>query len=171
MIILLLQHIPFVSGAVPFHLLFYSHFLKAFSKQFEHEWSTFHLSILCPQHPLSSLWCAPTTRSSTLSSFIPSQSSASFSSLCCWCDSRAATTARAKKARMVPPCCGLKNHTSVILPPVWTPLLSACTQALLTKRGSLPSCLANVADPANTMLGSSFGLHLQTLLSFTAVLK
>lgn len=93
------------------------------------------MSVHCSQCPPSSQWCAPTTPSSTLYSFTPSPSSAFYSSPCCWCASRAATTARAKKARTAPPSCGLKNLTSVTLPPVWIHLPLACTLALLTKRG------------------------------------
>lgn len=42
----------------------------------------------------------------------------------------------------MPPSCGLKNLTSVTLPPVWTHLCSAYTPAPLTKQGFPPPCLA-----------------------------
>lgn len=97
-----------------------------------------YLSILCPQCPTSSQWCAQMSPSSTSSSFTPSLFLASCSSLCWRCATRAATTARAKKARTAPLSFGLKNPTSVTLPPVWTHLLSAYTPAPLTKQGLLP---------------------------------
>lgn len=42
----------------------------------------------------------------------------------------------------MPPSCGLKNLTSVTLPPVWTHLCSVYTPAPLTKQGFPPPCLA-----------------------------
>lgn len=96
-----------------------------------------NVSVLCPQRPLSSQWCAPMNPSFTSSSSTLSQSSASSSSPCCWCATRAAATARAKRARTAPPSCGLKNLTSVTRPPVWTHPRSAYTPAPSTKRGPL----------------------------------
>lgn len=89
---------------------------------------------VCPQCPPSTQWCVPTRPSSTSSSSTPSPSSSSCSSLCYSCATKAAATARAKKARTAPPSCGLKNRTSATPPPVWTRPRWAYTPGPSTKR-------------------------------------
>ena len=94
---------------------------------------TFSLSHSPPQSRPCSRWCAPTTLSSISSFSTRSLSLGSCSLPCSWCATKAATTARTRRARMAPPCYGSRNRTSAIPQPVWTHLLSACTLALWNK--------------------------------------
>lgn len=84
-------------------------------------------------------WCAPTSPSSIFSSSTLSPSSASSSSPYWLFATRVAATTRAKRAKMVPLCSGLRSLISVTPPPVWTPQHSACTLARLTKQSRVQS--------------------------------